>query len=445
MRLSNYFLPILKENPKEAEIVSHRLMLRSGMIKQQVSGIYSWLPLGKKVLDKICTIIKEEQDRAGALEILMPITQSADLWRESGRYDDYGLEMLRMKDRQERDILFGPTNEEMITDIFRSYVRSYKDLPLILYHIQWKFRDELRPRFGVMRAREFLMKDGYSFDLDYENSQHSYNKMFIAYLQTFQRLGLKAIPMRADTGPIGGDLSHEFIVLAPTGESLVYCDNRYLSLPLAIENICYDDKESVSSLVENWTKYYAATDETHDNVQWSKVPKDFQLTTRGIEVGHIFHFGSKYSEKMGAKIMGQNGEEHFVSMGSYGIGPSRLIAAAIEVFHDEEGIIWPQEISPFDIGIINMKPKDKLCDEYSDDFYDFFKKLKKDPLLDDKDSRAGVKFATMDLIGLPWQVIVGPKGAKENKIEIKNRKTNERKTLSFEESQNFFASLFDPQ
>lgn len=430
MRLSHYFLPILKENPKEAEIVSHRLMLRSGMIRQQASGIYSWLPLGKKVLDKICQIIREEQNRAGALEILMPTIQSADLWRESGRYDDYGLEMLRIKDRQERDMLFGPTNEEMVTDIFRSYVRSYKDLPLNLYHIQWKFRDEIRPRFGVMRSREFLMKDAYSFDMDYAGAKAAYNRMFVAYLRTFARAGMKAIPMRADTGPIGGDLSHEFIILADTGESAVFCDKKYLEISVPTANLDFFDDAQVADIVAAWTTPYAATEEMHDEAEWAKVPAGEQLAARGIEVGHIFHFGTKYSAPMGAKVMGPDGKEHLVSMGSYGIGPSRLIAAIIEASHDENGIIWPKSVAPFGVGLINMKPGDEKCDAVCNTLYETATNAGLDPLLDDRDERPGVKFAAMDLIGLPWQVIVGPKSVANNEVEVKNRKTGERYNLS---------------
>src|SRR5690606_841765 len=327
MRLSRYFLPILKENPREAEIISHRLMLRAGMIRQQGQGSFSWLPLGKRVLDKVCAIVREEQNRAGALEILMPTIQSADLWRESGRYDDYGKEMLRLKDRHERDMLFGPTNEEMVTEIFRSYVRSYKDLPLNLYHIQWKFRDEVRPRFGVMRSREFLMKDAYSFDLDYEASKAAYNRMFVSYLRTFDRVGMKSIPMRADTGPIGGDLSHEFIILADTGESAVFCHGDFLNLQVPGADVDYANDAAVADIVNAWTTPYAATEEMHDEAAWSAVAADKQVAARGIEVGHIFHFGDKYSKPMGASVTGPDGKEHPVSMGSYGIGPSRLIAA----------------------------------------------------------------------------------------------------------------------
>jgi len=430
MRLSRYFLPILKENPREAEIVSHRLMLRAGMIRQQAAGSFSWLPLGKRVLDKVCQIIREEQNRAGALEILMPTIQSADLWRESGRYDDYGDEMLRIKDRNKRDMLFGPTNEEMVTEIFRSYVKTYKDLPLNLYHIQWKFRDERRPRFGVMRSREFLMKDAYSFDLDYEGAKAAYNRMFVSYLRTFTRMGLQAIPMRADTGPIGGDLSHEFIILAETGESQVYCAREFLSLPVPGESTDFANDEQIAGIVKEWTTPYAATDEMHDEAAWNAVPAGDQLSARGIEVGHIFHFGEKYSKPMEAKVAGPDGKEHYVSMGSYGIGPSRLIAAIIEASHDENGIIWPEAVAPFQVGIINMKTGDAECDRVSEELYEALTAAGKEVLYDDTDQRSGGKFASADLIGLPWQVIVGPRGVAAGEVEIKNRRTGERETMS---------------
>ncbi|AQX18353.1 MULTISPECIES: proline--tRNA ligase [Bartonella] len=441
MRLSQYFLPILKESPKEAEVISHRFMLRAGMVRQQTSGIYSWLPLGKKVLDKICKIIREEQERAGALEILMPTIQSADLWRESERYNDYGLEMLRIRDRQDRDLLYGPTNEEMVTDIFRSYVRSYKDLPLNLYHIQWKFRDEIRPRFGVMRAREFLMKDAYSFDLDYASAKISYNRMFVAYLRTFSRVGLKAIPMRADTGPIGGELSHEFIILAKTGESSIFCDKRFLEFTVPSVSIDFTDKDVLADIVRQWTSLYAATEEMHNEEEWSKVSDSNKLSARGIEVGHIFHFGTKYSAPMGAKVMGQDGKEHFVSMGSYGIGPSRLVAAVIESSHDEHGIIWPKSIAPFDFGIINMKPDDEKCSYICETLYQGLIRSGFDPLLDDTSERPGSKFATMDLIGLPVQMIIGPKNATQNEVEIKDRKTGLREVLTVEAVLNRFSVI----
>ncbi len=367
MRLSRYFLPILRETPKEAEIVSHRLMLRAGMIRQEAAGIYAFLPLGFRVLQNVCQIVREEQDRSGAIELLMPTIQSAELWRESGRYDDYGKEMLRIKDRHERDMLYGPTNEEMITEIFRAYVRSYKDLPLNLYHIQWKFRDEVRPRFGLMRGREFLMKDAYSFDLDQAGATHSYNKMFVAYLRTFARLGLKAIPMVADTGPIGGNLSHEFIILADTGESEVYCHRDYLDFEVPGEDVNFDDVAGLQAIVDRWTSLYAATSEKHDAAAFAKLPADKQVSARGIEVGHIFYFGTKYSAPMKAVVAGPDGAEHPVHMGSYGIGPSRLVAAVIEASHDAAGIKWPQAVAPFKVAILNLKPggadTDAACEQ----------------------------------------------------------------------------------
>jgi len=433
MRLSRYFLPILKETPREAEIVSHRLMLRAGMIRQQGQGSFSWLPLGKRVLDKVCQIIREEQNRAGALEIMMPTIQSAELWLESGRYNDYGKEMLRIKDRQDRALLYGPTNEEMVTEIFRSYVKSYKDLPLNLYHIQWKFRDEMRPRFGVMRSREFLMKDAYSFDLDFEGAKASYNRMFVSYLRTFARMGLKAIPMRADTGPIGGDLSHEFIILADTGESQVFCHRDFLALPVPGESTNFLDDAEVGGIVKRWTTPYAATDEMHDEASWQNIPDGERLSARGIEVGHIFHFGEKYSKPMGAKVAGPDGKDHFVSMGSYGIGPTRLIAAIIEASHDENGIVWPESVAPFDIALINMKVGDADCDRVCGRLYTDLAAVGLDVLYDDTDQRPGGKFATADLIGLPWQVIIGPRGIAAGEAEIKNRATGERAAIPLAE------------
>ncbi len=432
MRLSRYFLPILKETPREAEIVSHRLMLRAGMIRQQAQGSFSWLPLGKRVLDKVCRIVREEQNRAGALEIMMPTIQSAELWRESGRYDAYGKEMLRIKDRHERDMLYGPTNEEMVTEIFRAYVKSYKDLPLNLYHIQWKYRDEVRPRFGVMRSREFLMKDAYSFDLDFEGAKAAYNRMFVSYLRTFTRLGLQAIPMRADTGPIGGDLSHEFIILADTGESQVFCHRDFLQLPVPGENTNFSDDAEIGGIVQRWTTPYAATDEMHDEKAWEAIPETDRLSARGIEVGHIFHFGEKYSKPMNAKVAGPDGKDHFVSMGSYGIGPSRLIAAIIEASHDDAGIIWPEPVAPFDVVIINMKAGDPACDKVAAELYAAHQAGGVDVLLDDTDDRAGAKFATADLIGVPWQVVVGPRGVAAGEIEVKRRATGERDTKKIE-------------
>jgi len=439
MRLSRFFLPILKENPKEAEIVSHRLMLRAGMIRQQSQGIYSWLPLGKRVLDKVCAIVREEQNRAGAQEILMPTLQTAELWQESGRYNDYGEEMLRITDRNKRAMLYGPTNEEMVTDIFRSYVKSYKDLPLNLYHIQWKFRDERRPRFGTMRSREFLMKDAYSFDLTKEDAIHSYNKMFTAYLRTFDRLGLRAIPMRADTGPIGGNHSHEFIILAETGESEVFCHRDFVNFDIPAETTDFDSVDALQSIFDKWTSLYAATSEMHDEAAFDAIPDGDRLSARGIEVGHIFYFGTKYSAPMGAKVQGPDGKEHEVQMGSYGIGPSRLVPAIIEASHDENGIIWPESVAPFDVVVINMKVGDGAVDAASSQIYEALFNAGKDVLYDDRDERAGAKFATADLIGVPWQVIAGPRGIANGEVELKNRRTGERVTLSVEAAINRLA------
>jgi prolyl-tRNA synthetase len=429
MHLSRYFLPILRETPKEAEIVSHRLMLRAGMVRQESAGIYAWLPLGLKVLDKISAIVREEQNRSGAVELLMPTIQSADLWRESGRYDAYGKEMLRIKDRHERDMLFGPTNEEMITEIFRASVRSYKQLPLNLYHIQWKFRDEVRPRFGTMRSREFLMKDAYSFDLDKEGARHSYNKMFVAYLRTFARLGLKSIPMRAESGPIGGDMSHEFIILASTGESEVFCHKDYLDYAVPGEDTDFDDKTGLQATVDKWTALYAATSEMHDTAAYDAVPEASRVSARGIEVGHIFYFGTKYSEPMGAVVAAPDGSQKPVHMGSYGIGPSRLAAAIIEASHDEAGIIWPDAIAPFNVAILNLKAGDGATDAACAALERELTAKGLEVLVDDTDERPGGKFATADLIGLPWQVIVGPKGLTEGKVEVKRRATGERISL----------------
>ena len=432
MRLSRYFLPILREVPKEAEIVSHRFMLRAGMIRQESAGIYAWLPLGKRVLDKICNVVREEQNRAGAIEILMPTIQSADLWRESGRYDDYGKEMLRIKDRHERDMLFGPTNEEMLTEIVRAYVKSYKDLPLNLYHIQSKFRDEVRPRFGVMRSREFLMKDAYSVDLDFESAVAAYNRMFVAYLRTFARLGLKAIPMVADTGPIGGNHSHEFIILASTGESQVFCHSDYLDMQTPGTDVNFDDAAELQSIVNRWTSLYAATEEKHDEAAFGAIPEGERLSARGIEVGHIFYFGTKYSEPMGARVAGPDGVERPVHMGSYGIGPSRLAAAIIEASHDENGIIWPEAIAPFRVGLLNLKAGDAATDAACESLYATLNHQGVDVLYDDTDERPGSKFATADLIGLPWQIIVGPKGLAAGTVELKRRADGSRETLSVE-------------
>ncbi|WP_342362449.1 proline--tRNA ligase [Terrarubrum flagellatum] len=426
MRLTRYFLPILRETPKEAEIVSHRLMLRAGMIRQQAAGSYSWLPLGLRVLDKINRVIREEQNRSGAIELLMPTIQSADLWRESGRYEAYGKEMLRIRDRHDREMLYGPTNEEMITDILRAYVKSYKDLPLNLYHIQWKFRDEVRPRFGVMRSREFLMKDAYSFDLDQAGARHSYNKMFIAYLRTFARLGLKAIPMRADTGPIGGDLSHEFIILASTGESEVFCHKDYLDFGTPAEDTPFDEIGRVQEIVDKWTSLYAATSEMHDEAAFNAIPEDRRASARGIEVGHIFYFGTKYSEPMKANVATPDGQQVPIHGGSYGIGPSRLTAALIEASHDDAGIIWPDAAAPFSVALLNLKQGDSATDGACASLYQSLTAKGFDVLYDDRDERPGAKFATADLIGIPWQIMVGPRGLADGKVEIKRRATGER-------------------
>ena len=430
MRLSRYFLPILRETPKEAEIVSHRLMLRAGMLRQEAAGIYAFLPLGLRVLKKVCDIVREEQDRAGAVELLMPNIQPAELWRESGRYDDYGKEMLRIKDRHERDLLFGPTNEEMITEIFRAYVRSYKDLPLNLYHIQWKFRDEIRPRFGLMRGREFLMKDAYSFDLDQAGARHAYNRMFVAYLRTFARMGLKSIPMVAESGPIGGNLSHEFIILASTGESEVFCHRDYLDFVVPGENVDFNDVAGLQTTVDKWTSLYAATSEKHDASAFAKLPADKQVSGRGIEVGHIFHFGTKYSAPMKAVVNGPDGVEHPVHMGSYGIGPSRLVPALIEAFHDDAGIKWPEAVAPFKVVILNLKQGDGATDQASESVYRELSTKGIEVLYHDLDERPGSKFATADLIGVPFQVLIGPKGLAAGMIEIKRRGDGSRENVS---------------
>jgi prolyl-tRNA synthetase len=430
MRLSRYFLPILRETPKEAEIVSHRLMLRAGMIRQEAAGIYAFLPLGLRVLQNVCRIVREEQDRSGAIEMLMPTIQSADLWRESGRYDVYGKEMLRIADRHERDMLFGPTNEEMITEIFRAYVRSYKDLPLNLYHIQWKFRDEVRPRFGLMRGREFLMKDAYSFDLDYAGAKHAYNKMFVAYLRTFARLGLRSIPMVAESGPIGGNLSHEFIILASTGESEVYCHRDYLDFPVPRDDVDFDDIAGLQGIVDKWTSLYAATSEKHDAAAFAALPAAAQVSARGIEVGHIFYFGTKYSEPMKAVVAGPDGVERPVHMGSYGIGPSRLVAAIIEASHDDAGIKWPEAVAPFKVAILNLKQGGADTDAACEALYRDLSAKGIEVLYDDLDQRPGAKFATADLIGIPWQILVGPKGLAEGKVEVKKRSDGSRELMS---------------
>ncbi len=434
MRLTRYFLPVLKENPAEAQIVSHRLMLRAGMIKQASAGIYSWLPLGFKVLRKIENIVHEEQMRAGHIPMLMPTLQSADLWRESGRYDDYGEEMLRITDRHKRDMLYGPTNEELITDIFRSNVNSYKDLPMTLYHIQWKFRDEIRPRFGVMRGREFLMKDGYNFDLTKEDALHAYNRHLVSYLRTYERMGLQAIPMRADSGPIGGDDTHEFLVLAETGESEVFYDSAVTDIRLGLREIDYDNVAQCRAVMEEFTSLYARTDETHDAATFNEVPEDRRRVARGIEVGQIFYFGTKYSDAMGATVQGQDGKPVTVHMGSHGIGVSRLLGAIIEASHDDNGIIWPEGVTPFHVGIVNVKQGDAEADVACDKLYGALQAVGLEPLYDDRNERAGGKFATMDLIGLPWRITVGPRGLKNGVVELTSRRTGESEEIEPQEA-----------
>lgn len=424
MRLTRYFLPVLKENPAEAQIVSHRYMLRAGMIKQQAAGIYSWLPMGLRVLRRIEQIVNEEQERAGHIPLLMPTLQPADLWRESGRYDDYGQEMLRITDRQKRELLYGPTNEEMITDIFRAHVTSYKDLPLTLYHIQWKFRDEMRPRFGVMRGREFLMKDGYNFDVDKASALHAYNRHMVSYLRTYERMGLTAIPMRADSGPIGGEDTHEFLVLASTGESEVFFDSAVTELRLGNRAVDYDDRDAVAAVCREFTTLYARTDETHDAALFDAIPEERRKVARGIEVGQIFYFGTKYSEAMGASVVTADGSKVPVEMGSHGIGVSRLLGAIIEASHDDKGIIWPEGVTPFPVGIVNLKQGDADTDAACEGLYKALANKGLEPLYDDREERAGAKFATMDLIGLPWRITVGPRGLANGVVELTSRRTS---------------------
>jgi prolyl-tRNA synthetase len=439
MRLSRYFLPLLKETPSDATVASHRYMLRAGMMKQNSAGIYTWLPLGHKVLKKIEQIVREEQNKAGAIEMLMPTIQSADLWKEAGRYDAYGPEMLRITDRHDREMLYGPTNEDMITDVFRSFVRSYKDLPKMLYHIQWKFRDERRPRFGVMRGREFLMKDTYSFDLTEADAVKSYNKMFTAYLNTFARLGIKAVPMKADTGPIGGDLSHEFVILAESGESEVFCHKDLVEMAPPGD---VDFDGDLSHIFDERTSLYAATEEMHDAEEFEKIPADKQLSARGIEVGHIFYFGDKYSGPMKATVMDSDGKPQTAMMGSYGIGVSRLVGGIIEASHDENGIIWPKSVAPFGAGVLNLKPGHEESDAVSEDIYAKLVAAGIDPLLDDEKGSIGVKFSRMDLIGLPYQIAVGPRGLKEGSVELKDRATGEKQNMTPEEAVNFVTAGF---
>ena len=429
MRLSRYFMPVLKETPAEAQIASHRLMLRAGMIRQASAGIYSWLPLGLKVLRRLEQIVHEEQQRAGHLPMLMPTIQSADLWKESGRYQDYGKEMLRITDRHDREMLYGPTNEELITDIFRRDVGSYKQLPLTLYHIQWKFRDEVRPRFGVMRGREFLMKDGYNFDLTKEDAMHAYNRHMVTYLRTYERMGLKAIPMRADSGPIGGENTHEFLVLADTGESEVFYDSAVTDLSLGARDVDYDDVDQCRAIMEEFTTPYARTDETHDEATFAEVPEDRRKTARGIEVGQIFYFGTKYSEPMGATVQGPDGKPVPVHMGSHGIGVSRLVGALIEANHDESGIIWPESVAPYGVSLVNLKQGNTDTDRVCEELYATLGKAGIEVLYDDREERAGTKFATADLMGAPWRITVGPRGLKDGVVELISRRTGDAQTL----------------
>jgi prolyl-tRNA synthetase len=432
MRWSRAFLPVLKESPSDAQIVSHKLMLRAGLVRQTAAGIYAWLPLGFRVLKKIEQIVREEQDRAGAQELLMPTLQSADLWRESGRYDAYGPEMLRIRDRHDREMLYGPTNEEMITTLFRDEAKSYRDLPRMLYHIQWKFRDEVRPRFGVMRGREFLMKDAYSFDLDEAGARQTYYTQLLAYLRTFQRMGIQAVPMKADPGPIGGDLSHEFIVLAPTGESEVFYDSAFEEIDWNRDDLRYDDADGLQGLFDQVTSTYAATDETHDVAKWELVPEAKRRTGRGIEVGHIFYFGDKYSGPMGLRVSGTDGRPVTPMMGSYGVGVSRLVGAIIEASHDDTGIVWPDAVAPWRVGLVTMRADDEATLASAESIYEALRGSDIETLYDDRDERGGVKLGSMDLIGLPWQVIVGPRGVAGGTVELKRRSTGERQELSIE-------------
>ena len=432
MRVSRYFLPVLKESPSDAQIVSHKLMLRAGLVRQTAAGIYAWLPIGYRVLKKIEQIVREEQDRAGAIEMLMPTIQAADLWRESGRYDAYGPEMLRIRDRHDREMLYGPTNEEMLTAIVRDDLKSYRELPRTLYHIQWKFRDEVRPRFGVMRGREFLMKDAYSFDLDEEGARQSYYTQLLAYLRTFQRMGIQAVPMKAASGPIGGDLSHEFIVLAPTGESEVFYDAAFDEFDWQQSDLQYGDAAGLKALFDRVSSTYSATDETHDEARWATISDDRKRTGRGIEVGHIFYFGDKYSAAMGLKVSGTDGKPVTPMMGSYGVGVSRLVGAIIEASHDDAGIIWPESVAPWKVGLVTMRQDDETSVAAAEGLYASLTNAGIETAYDDRDERGGAKLATMDLIGLPWQVVVGPRGIAAGTVELKRRSSGERHELSVE-------------
>ena len=429
MRLTRSLLPTIKQNPAEAQIASHRLMLRAGLVRQVAAGIYAWLPAGWRVLRNIAQVVREEQDRVGAQELLMPTLQSADLWRSTGRDNAYGPEMLRLKDRHDRDLIYSPTNELLIADLLRQSVRSYRELPQMLYHIQWKFRDETRPRFGVMRGREFLMKDGYSFDLNHDAAVRSYRIMMLAYLRTFRRLGVQAVPMAADTGPIGGDLSHEFHILAPTGESQVFYDAEVETIRIGADDVDHADPEQLDRFFAAVTAPYAATDEKHDLAAWDRVPAERRREGRGIEVGQIFNFGTLYSELVGLQVAGPDGAPVPPNMGSYGIGVSRLVGALIEAHHDDAGIIWPDSVAPFRAAILNLKQGDAATGALCEQAY---AALPGRALYDDREERAGVKFADADLMGHPWQIIVGPRGAAAGTVELKRRATGERQELTLD-------------
>ncbi len=433
MLRTRFPVPTQKDDPSEAQIVSHRLMLRGGLVRQASAGIYSWLPLGFRVLKKIEAIVRAEQNAAGAVEVLMPTIQAADLWKTSGRYEDYGLEMLRITDRHEREMLYGPTNEEQICEIAAEFLKSYRDLPKNLYHIQWKFRDELRPRFGVMRGREFLMKDNYSFDVDEAAARLSYHRMFLAYLRTFQALGLTSIPVRAESGPIGGDMSHEFVILADTGESGVFCDRGLLDQP--VPGPVYDDPEALQEIVDRWTGPYAATDDMHEPARFEReVPESRRVEARGIEVGHVFYFGTKYSEKLGVLVDLPDGSRVPVQMGSYGVGVSRLVGAIIEACHDERGMLWPASVAPFQVGLANLRQNDPACAESASAMYDSLTAAGIEVLYDDREERAGTKLADLDLLGFPWQVVVGPRGVARGVVELRARATGESAEVTPEDA-----------
>ena len=431
MYWSKSFIPTSKESPSGAKIPSHQLLIRAGMIKQEGSGIYSWLPLGFKVLKKIEEIVREEQQEAGAIEVLMPTLQSSELWVESGRYDGYGEEMLRITDRHNANLIYGPTNEEQITEIFRTYIKSYKNLPLNLFHIQWKFRDEIRPRFGLLRGREFLMKDAYSFDLDKESAKISYYKMFLSYMRTFKRLGLKAIPVVADSGPIGGELSHEFSIITNTGETEIYYDSRILEIEDS--DFKYNNEASLKEAYKNFINYYSSTDDKHSEDLFKKIPNDNQKKGKAIEIGHIFSFGHKYSEPMKAYVTNDIGDNVPVYMGSYGIGVSRLVSAIIEAYHDDRGILWPISIAPFQVGLINLGPNNSQCTKVAENIYKELQQNNFDVIYDDRNESAGKKYADMDLIGIPFQIILGPRDLENNKCELKNRSNDHRKTINIGE------------